>query len=252
MRARNFHTVSAFDALSNCASCSGDNHELSVRLRMLYSHTACASAFMSTHHDDAVLSFCPIVPAVLYSLASVFHTACASHCGDSGVNGDISPVINPSAVIVAVAVSIVCDVPLENAIAHSEPVPVSEILLEPVQYNAQFAFHDSVIVIQHVQFHDTTSDNCAFADNVIIDSPIAFTHITAAPFASSWFSENHTMYQDFLGIIHQLVYPVGNHHWSGIVSFVYIALSEPLLFHCIPQIVPAQAWNFHGDLWMTL
>ena len=71
------------------------------------------------------MSFAPIVPDVLYSVASESHTALASHSGDNGVNGDISPVIYQRAVISASAVSVMVDSPVEKAIAQSVPLPVS-------------------------------------------------------------------------------------------------------------------------------
>ena len=77
----------------SCVACSVVSHADSVRLLIPYSHTACARAFISTHPDDAVLSFAPIVPLVLNSEEIVFHTALASHSGESSVKGVITHVI---------------------------------------------------------------------------------------------------------------------------------------------------------------
>lgn len=121
-----------FTVLASCCACSVVSHPLMVSERILYSHTAWARALRSTHPDDAVLSFAHIVPDVLYSVASESHTAFARPSGDSGVNGDISPVIYPRAVISASAVSVIVDSPVENAMAHNVPDPVSVILASPV------------------------------------------------------------------------------------------------------------------------
>lgn len=109
----------------SCCACSGVSHPLVVSERILYSHTACAKALRSTHPDEAVFNLAHIVPNVLCSVASESHTAFASHSGDNGVNGDISPVIYPRAVISASAVKVTVDAPVEKAIAQSVPLPVS-------------------------------------------------------------------------------------------------------------------------------
>ena len=76
------------------------------------------------------MSFAPIVPRVLYSFAREFHTALASHSGDSSVNGLIVPVIYQRAFISAVAVSVAVDIPVENATAPSVPVAVRSIFAD--------------------------------------------------------------------------------------------------------------------------
>lgn len=127
------------------------------------------------------MSFAPIVPRVLYSLAREFHTACASHSGDSSVNGLIVPVINPRADISAVAFIVIEDSPLPNAIAQSVPVADKSILQDPIAYKAPTASPVPVIVIVHSPVADTTSDKSAKPVNVISICPSPFTHITAFP-----------------------------------------------------------------------
>lgn len=99
----------------------------SVRLLIPYSQTASAKAFISIHPEDAVLSFDPIVPAILFSDARAAHTAFASHSGESSVNGLIDPVINPSAEMSASAERVTKDSPVENATAPRVPVAVKDI-----------------------------------------------------------------------------------------------------------------------------
>lgn len=127
------------------------------------------------------MSFAPIVPFVLYSVAREFHTALASHSGESSVNGVISPVIYPRAEISALADSVIVDSPVVNATAQSVQVAVKSILLVQFAYNAPTASPVSVSKISQIPVADTTSDKSAVAFRLIATFPSPLTHITAVP-----------------------------------------------------------------------
>lgn len=118
---------------------------------------------------------------MLYSLAREFHTACASHSGESSVNGLIVPVIYQRADISAVAFSVIDDSQLPNAIAPSVPVADRSILQDPTAYKAPTASPVPVIVTVHSPVAETTSERSAVAMREISICPSPFTHITAFP-----------------------------------------------------------------------
>lgn len=184
--------------------------------RILYSHTACAKALRSTHPDEAVFSFAPIVPDVLYSVASESHTAFASHSGDNGVNGDISPVIYPRAVISASAVMVTIDSQVENAIAQRVPVPVNVAVAFPAPYRAAaISPHIDKVIVQS-PVADDIRDSSADHESTIVVSQSPLIPITAVPDCPSCISEKPTTYPATLGNIHQFCqYPVGSHHNFG-------------------------------------
>ena len=127
------------------------------------------------------MSFAPIVPFVLYSVAREFHTALASHSGDNSVNGDIVPVIYPRADISALADSVIVDSPVVNATAQSVQVAVKSIFDVPFAYKAPTASPVSVSTISQIPVEDTTSDKSAVAFRLIATFPSPLTHITAVP-----------------------------------------------------------------------
>ena len=127
------------------------------------------------------MSFAPIVPFVLYSVAREFHTALASHSGDNSVNGDIVPVIYPRADISALADRVIGDSPVVNATAQSVQVAVKSILLVQFAYNAPTASPLRVSTISQIPVADTTSDKSAVAFRLIATFPSPLTHITAVP-----------------------------------------------------------------------
>ena len=189
---------------------------------------------------------------MLYSVASESHTAFANPSGDSGVNGDISPVIYHKAVMPACAIRVTVDSPVENAIAQSVPVPVRVILVSPVAYKAAAISHHIVRVIVHNPVPDDINDKSAVPDSTIVVSPSPLIPITATPLCPSCISENHTTYPATLGIIHPFCpYHVGSHQSFGDVLLVCTARSDPFFRKLLSQIAPSPARNFHGDLWMT-
>lgn len=198
--------------LSSCSACSVVSPALSVRLLIPYSHTACARASKSTHQEEAVLSFAPIVPISLFSFASADHTAFARFSGDSSVNGVISPVIYPIADISASAVRVMFDSQVENATAQRVPVAHNTISEVPVPYKAPTDCPVRVSTILQIPVEDTTSDKSAFAVSCIKLSPSPFTHITAVPFPVRFISEKATTYPDFLGSIQPVLYHTGSPH----------------------------------------
>ena len=177
-----------------------------MRLRIPYSHTACASAFISTPQEEAVFNLAHIVPLVLNSVDNEFHTALASPSGDNSVNGDITQVICPRADISALADNVIEDSHVEKATAPSVHVPVSSILLDPFAYKAPTASHVRVRSISQIPVEDTTSDKSAFAVSSIRIFPSQFTPITAVPACDRLISENDTIYHAFRGI-NQLLLP---------------------------------------------
>lgn len=148
----------------------------------------------------------------MYSLAIVFHTALASHSGESSVKGVISPVICPRAEISALAERVIDDSPVENATAHNVQVVVSSILLVPFAYSAPTASPVTVRSISQIPVADTTSDRSAVAVRFIASVPSQLTHITAVPDCDRLISENATTYQALRGSIHPLEYHTGNPH----------------------------------------
>ena len=67
----------------------------------------------------SITSFHIVPSADTYCDLRLLHTASASHCGDSSVNGLIVPVMCQSAFIFATAVNVILDVQLEKAAAQS-------------------------------------------------------------------------------------------------------------------------------------
>lgn len=117
----------------------------------------------------------------MYSLAIVFHTALASHSGESSVNGVISPVICPRADISALADRVITDSQVENATAHNVQVAVSSMFDVPFAYKAPTASPVTVSKISQIPVADTTSDNSAVPVRVISICQSQFTPITASP-----------------------------------------------------------------------
>lgn len=116
---------------------------------------------------------------MLYSLAREFHTALASHSGESSVNGDIVHVINPRADISALAERVTEDSHVVNATAQSVQIPVSSISDTQFAYKAPTESPVSVRRISQIPVEDTTRESSALAERVIDDSPTQFTPITA-------------------------------------------------------------------------
>jgi hypothetical protein len=124
------------------------------------------------------LSFAPIVFAVLFSLARADQTAFASHSGESGVNGFISPVICQRADITAVGDTVIVDTHVQKAFAPIVPFAVTSISLVQEAVSDPITSPVGVITISQVPFDDTTSDRFHNAVTTTSHVPSQFTHIT--------------------------------------------------------------------------
>lgn len=95
---------------------------------------------------------------MLFSEASADHTAFASHSGDSGVNGFISPVICPRADMIAVGDTVIVATHVQKAFAPIVPFAVSVISLVHDAVSEPITSPVAVTTISQVPFDETTSD----------------------------------------------------------------------------------------------
>ena len=155
----NCDNFNAFDALINCCSCSGVSHPDDV---------ASASTIFSQK-----------LPGELFSAMSAFHTACANHCGDSSVNGVISPDIYPVARMVAIHVVTQLAVQFIHANAPSNAVASDVHDAVHDAYITQDISHITIDVPLSVHESDTMSDRLAVTSLVPSSNHSIFIHITA-------------------------------------------------------------------------
>lgn len=135
------------------------------------------------------MSFAPIVFAVLFSLAIADQTAFASHSGERGVNGFISPVICQRADITAVGDTVIVDTHVQKAFAPTVPFAVSDISLVHDAVSDPITSPVAVTTISQVPFDDTTSESSHNAVTTISQFPSQFTHITGFAVLDVVFSE---------------------------------------------------------------
>jgi hypothetical protein len=83
-----------------------------------------------------------------------------------------------NAFITAVGDTVIVHSPVQNAIAHTVPVAVSEISLVHDAEREPITCQVAVTTILHVPFDDTTSDRFHNAVTTISHVPFPFTHIT--------------------------------------------------------------------------
>lgn len=95
---------------------------------------------------------------MLYSDARADHTALASHWGESSVNGDILPVIYPSALCVVFAVHIPLACHKIPANAQSNAVRVPMPLAEPDQNITHATLADTTEVPARTHAIETIND----------------------------------------------------------------------------------------------
>jgi hypothetical protein len=83
-----------------------------------------------------------------------------------------------NAFITAVGDTVIVHSQVQNAIAHTVPVAVSEILLVHDAEREPITCQVAVTTILQVQLDDTTSESSHSAVRIISHVPFPFTHIT--------------------------------------------------------------------------